>query len=120
MSRRFLSANLVIAIAALFSLVVSLSGSNSAHYESAGLLLDSESLLSLKKGIVFNSATQADLELIPGVSKKLADDFLDRRGTVLAQAAKLPDEHRYEALELIKGVGKKNAKKFDQYFDLAF
>ena len=78
---------------------------------------DSESRLSQGRGIILSEARQEDLELIPGVSGKISEEFLRRRESILGHAIRLPYRDRHRALESIRGVGKKMSRKLAPYLD---
>jgi hypothetical protein len=68
---------------------------------------DAETLLAFGARIPLACADMSDLELIPGVSDKLAIELLQKREQIIAHAR---DSSPHEALQLAHGVGQHKAE----------
>ena len=73
-----------------------------------------EAKLAKGEKLSFKEVNIAELELIPGVSDKMAENILEAREKVLCS-----DKSVRHPLELVHGVGKKKAKVFEQYLNIS-
>lgn len=79
---------------------------------------DAESRLATSQKFTLAQADIYDLELIPRISDKLALRIMNQKEQILEQAAILPLNLRYKALELVYGIGPKTALTLNNYLDL--
>ena len=78
---------------------------------------NSETRLACGLGVVFKNSGFFELELIPGISDRLASRILEQRRSIRAAALRLPPAKRWQALTSIKGIGAKSAVKFAVMLD---
>jgi hypothetical protein len=78
-------------------------------------LVDAESLLASGQGLPLMCADISTLELIPGVSDKLAVEILQRRESIRNATRDRPFE---DSLQLARGIGEKNASRVTRYLSL--
>jgi DNA uptake protein ComE-like DNA-binding protein len=78
---------------------------------------DSESQLAYGYKLNLGVVTLADLELVPGVSTQIAEELLAKRGQIITASEQYDLKDRYRALEVIKGIGPKTAKKLANYLE---
>ena len=76
--------------------------------------LDPESLLATGQTLSLACADLWSLQLLTGVSDNLAHEIFTQRDRIMAAASARPLS---EALQLARGVGKKNAVELSQYLD---
>jgi len=76
---------------------------------------DAESLIALGQPIPLSRASIFDLELISGVSDRMASRILEKKGEILTQATILPPERKWLALTLVHGIGPKNGRKLARW-----
>ena len=117
MSSRYLSITLAISFLLLLS-ALPFSKLLPLEIWSESSSSDSESLLSRKRGILFSSASEADLQLIPGISDKKSAEILKNRELLIKRAQRLQYSERHKAMEAIKGIGEKTAAKIAPYLQL--
>lgn len=79
---------------------------------------DSESLLASGVLLPLQAADLYSLELLPGISDRMAHEILAVRDAILRQARGLPCETRYRALELAHGIGEKRALSLSHHLQL--
>lgn len=63
-------------------------------------------------------ADQWDLELVPGISDRLARRLLAERTSLRAQADALPSAEAWKALTSVRGIGAASAERLRRYLDL--
>ena len=117
MRQRYLSLSILIISSCLIKSLLSVTTST---YESVNLSgpFNSEALLAMKIKIPIRTASIADLILIKKLSDNLAQRIISLRIEILDKATKLPLGNKHRALEMVKGIGKKNAVYFNRYLDL--
>lgn len=76
---------------------------------------DAETLLAFGAQIPLACADMSDLELIPGVSDKLAQELLDKRERIIAHAR---DHSPHVALQIAHGVGVRKAEVLSSLLSL--
>ena len=74
-----------------------------------------EAYLALGRKIPLCRAETSDLQLISGISDDLAKNILRERIAICNRGVKLPTSKEYQALELVRGIGKITAKKFGKF-----
>lgn len=74
----------------------------------------------LAKGHKINlcKADERDLELINGVAYDFATRLIEQRDEIQKKANSLPFNERYQAFEIVHGIGKKKAIKLSKYISL--
>ena len=75
--------------------------------------IDAESQLAAGGRISFRSAGIYELELLSGVSDRLAGNLLAKKGQILAQSGR-----GSQSLELAHGVGPGTAQRLGEFLDL--
>lgn len=79
---------------------------------------DPESFLAMGKKMPFSKLGIYELELIPGISERLAIRIIDHRREILEKARTLTEENLSSAFIGIYGVGRKTADKLNTKIDL--
>lgn len=80
---------------------------------------DGETRLALGEKLDLARASVFELELISGVSDRLAGRLIEQKGAIIAQASLLPPERRWVALTLVHGIGPKTAQKLSHDIDIS-
>ncbi|MBX7144712.1 MAG: helix-hairpin-helix domain-containing protein [Oligoflexia bacterium] len=78
---------------------------------------DPESLLAYGTAIPLSQATMADLLLIPGIGDTLASRIISQRAEIQAMASSLERTAAFKALEVVHGLGPKQALKLSKYIE---
>ena len=76
---------------------------------------NAEALLARGRRIKLCESGIYELELVPGVSDVLAIRILSKRLELEQRAAELQPDQRWQAWQIVKGIGIKTAKKFQNY-----
>lgn len=76
---------------------------------------DTEALIACGKKVSLSTATQADLEMIPGISPRMAIDIVRLKDELLYTSTQLHPDLRYVTLTKIKGVSFKKAYEIGLY-----
>ena len=76
---------------------------------------DAETLLALGERIDFSRASLFDLELIPGISDRLATLLMLKKGEIHLRSRFFAPRDRYQAFMIVRGIGPKTAEKLDLY-----
>ena len=80
--------------------------------------LDAESLLARGLKISLKTADLYDLQLIKGISEEFSRRIIAQKDRIRASALALPSHKRYQALQIIKGIGPQKALKFSRDIEL--
>jgi DNA uptake protein ComE-like DNA-binding protein len=86
-----------------------------AQLAKAAAFSDAESLLAINQKLALYRVDLYDLELIPGISERLAEEIITHRDELLRHAASLPKNKQHQSLELIHGIGPKTARQLAKY-----
>lgn len=78
---------------------------------------DAESILSLGGKIDLASAGMYELELIPGISDRMAKNILESRTQVIDYSQSVKRSDRWYSLLNVEGISEKKARKFVKYID---
>jgi len=79
---------------------------------------NAETKLALGLKIPFSRAGVYELELIPGISDRLAFEMVSKRQVIISLARKFPPAQKYRALTVVPGIGVKTAGKIGEFLDL--
>lgn len=80
--------------------------------------MDAESKIARSLKISLFEADQYALELVSGLSSKIALEILLSKDEIAAQAMTLPENKKYKALTVVRGVGERKANEFAKFIAL--
>lgn len=90
------------------------------HYILPKLLSgDGETRLATGVPLPISSTDIYELNLIKGISDRLAEAIIQNRASLFELAKDLPSGKKYRALASVKGIADKNSRKFGEYIDLS-
>lgn len=77
-----------------------------------------EQILALGQKLKFRTCELYSLELIPKISDKIGLRLLAQKFQILGIAASLQQTEKYQALEVVYGIGPKEARRLGEYLSL--
>ncbi len=88
------------------------------HRDILAMTGNPEARLAAESQIRLSTASQGDLQLIPGVAGDLSVKIATMRDEIMKKAEKLPVDEKYRALEIVHGIGVKKAEQIGRYLNL--